>query len=271
MRVQTIETKNLLTRSKLPDADFAINPYVGCNHGCVYCYAEFIARFTGHDGERWGEFMDVKECAKPLPLKAVIGKTVLIGSVTDPYNPLEKRFEKTRNILMQLKDANARVDILTKSPLVIRDTDLLSQMSDVHVGISLSSMDEGFARLTERHAAAPRQRLETMRALNEAGIPVYAFISPIFPFFSDWRRVADHASEVAEMVCFENLNLRGRYRSAVLDLIARYYPDKARAFAAIYRDKASFTQYWRRIAGEISDYMAGRPHKIYFFHEMIKK
>ena len=92
MRVQTIEVKNLITRSKLPDADFVINPYVGCNHGCVYCYAEFMTRFTGHAGERWGEFMDVKECAKPLPLKAIAGKTVLIGSVTDPYNPLEKRY-----------------------------------------------------------------------------------------------------------------------------------------------------------------------------------
>lgn len=274
MRIQIIDVKNLLTKSKLPDADFVINPYVGCCHGCIYCYAEFVTRFTGHAGERWGEFMDVKECRTPLSLKTlkkVTCNTVLIGSVTDPYNPLENHYKKTRRLLMQLKDADARVEILTKSPLVTRDIDLLSQMKDVHVGISLSTMNKGFAEMTERHAASPRRRLETMHVLSEAGVPVYAFVSPIFPFFSDWRRVADEASKVAEMVCFENLNLRGGYKRAVLGTIAQYCPERAKAFAAIYHDKTAFRQFWQEMEAEIRAYMSGRPHKIYFFHEDIKK
>jgi DNA repair photolyase len=270
MRVNLVNVKNLLVKSKLPDADFVINPYLGCNHGCVYCYAEFMLRFSGHTGEKWGEFMDVKQCAKPLP-KKIPGKSVLIGSTTDPYNPLEKKYERTRDILRQLQDTGKHLEILTKSPLVLRDIDLLSGMKDVSVGISISSIDEKFSRLTERHAASPLQRLDAMRALSKAGISVYAFISPIFPFFSDWRRIADKAGKYADYVCFENLNLRGGYKRTVLDLIARHYPLSAEAFAGIYSSRERFTEYWKGVEGEIRSYMKGKPYRLYFFHEKIKK
>jgi len=270
MRVNLINAKNLLIRSKLPDADFVINPYIGCNHGCVYCYAEFMSRFSGHTGEKWGEFMDVKQCAKSLP-KKISGKSILIGSTTDPYNPFEKKYEKTRDILRQLQNTDSHLEILTKSPLVLRDIDLLSGMKDVSVGISISSMDEKFSRLTERHAASPLQRLDAMRALNDAGITVYAFISPIFPFLSDWRRVADKAGKYAAYICFENLNLRGGYKRTVLNLIARHYPQSAEAFGEIYRSKERFTAYWHDVESEIRSYMAGKPYRLYFFHEKIKK
>jgi len=270
MRVNTVAVKNLLVPSKLPDADFVINPYIGCNHGCVYCYAEFMSRFTGHAAEKWGEYIDVKQCDKPLPQK-VSGKSILIGSTTDPYNPFEKKYENTRGILRQLLNTNAHLEILTKSPLVARDIDLLSQIKDVRVGISLSSTDENFSRLTERHAASPRQRLDAMRVLSQAGIAVYAFISPIFPFLSDWKRVADEAGKYAEYVCFENLNLRGAYKRAVLDLVARHYPQQAEAFSGIYRDKNQFAAYWKNVEKEIRAYMKGKRYKLYFYHEKIKK
>jgi DNA repair photolyase len=270
MRVNTVNVKNLLIRSKLPDADFVINPYIGCNHGCIYCYAEFMSRFTGHAGEKWGEYIDVKQCSKPLPLKAA-GESILIGSTTDPYNPYEKKHEKTQGILRQLQNTDAHVEILTKSPLVVRDIDLLSRMKDVCVGISLSTMDEEFSRLTERHTAAPRERLDAMRKLSDAGITVYAFISPIFPFLSDWRRVADKAGRYAAYTCFENLNLRGAYKGAVLKFVERYYPKQAESFGEIYRSKERFKVYWQGVEAEIRSYMAGKPYRLYFFHEKIRK
>jgi DNA repair photolyase len=270
MVIKTVTVKNLLTPSKLPDADFVINPYIGCNHGCVYCYAGFMSRFTGHAGEKWGDFIDVKQCEKPLPQKTA-GSSILIGSVTDPYNPLEKRHEKTRDILRQLQNTQAHLEILTKSPLVTRDIDILSRIKDVSVGISLSSTDEQFSRLTERHAASPERRLDAMRTLNDAGITVYAFISPIFPFLSDWKRVADEAGKYAAYTCFENLNLRGAYKRDVLNLIARHYPKQAEAFAGIYQNREQFTKYWRGVEKEIRSYMARKPYRLYFFHEKIKK
>jgi len=270
MRVNTVNVKNLLVRSKLPDADFVINPYIGCNHGCVYCYAEFMSRFTGHAGEKWGEYIDVKQCCKSLPLK-ISGQSILIGSTTDPYNPFEKKYEKTRDILRQLQNTDSHLEILTKSPLVVRDIDLLSRIKDVCVGISISSTDENFSRLTERHAASPRQRLDAMRTLSKAGIAVYAFISPIFPFLSDWKRVADKVSKYAAYTCFENLNLRGAYKSAVLNLVARHYPQWAESFSEIYRDKKCFSTYWQDVEREIRSYMKEKPYRLYFYHEKIKK
>ena len=270
MRVNIVTAKNVVVPSKLPDADCVINPYIGCTHACVYCYAEFMSRFTGHAGEQWGEFIDVKQCDKPLPSISP-GKSILIGSTTDPYNPLEKKYGKTRDILLQLQNTEAHLEILTKSPLVLRDIDLLSGIKDISVGISLSSMDEQFSRRIERRVATPQQRLEAMRTLNNAGITVYAFISPIFPFLSDWRRVADEAGKYAAYICFENLNLRGAYKQKVLALISRHYPQCAQAFREIYQSKEAFTAYWRNTEKDIRSSMAGKPYRMYFFHENIKK
>jgi DNA repair photolyase len=110
-----------------------------------------------------------------------------------------------------------------------------------------------------------------MRKLSNAGITVYAFVSPIFPFLSDWRRVADKAGKYAAYTCFENLNLRGAYKNAVLKLVAHHYPESAKAFDEIYRNKEQFTAYWRGVEAEIRSYMTGKPHRLYFFHEKIKK
>jgi len=262
-----VDAKNLLTKSKLPDADYVINPYIGCNHGCVYCYAEFMSRFTGHAGEEWGSFMDVKKNDKPFP-KNLVGKSILIGSATDPYNPLEKRYEKTREILIRLQDTEARVEILTKSPLVLRDLDIISTQC-IRVGISLGTMDAEFARLTEKHAASPQQRLETIRVLNEARVEVYAFISPIFPLFSDWKTVANETEKYVSQICFENLNLRGGYKRRVLDLISTRYPEKSEEFSYIFNENK--VAYWQDVERQIHEYMASKPYKVYFFHEKIKK
>jgi DNA repair photolyase len=271
MKIQEVEAKSLVTKSKLPDADFVINPYGGCIHGCVYCYAEFMSRFNKHDGLAWGEYIDVKTCGRPLPLKQIAGKSVLIGSVTDPYNPLEKKYGATRRILEQLSAADCRVEILTKSPLVLRDVDLLRQFKDIRVGISLSTTDERLARLTECHAVPPSQRLEAMARLAEGGIRAYAFISPIFPYLSDWRNVAEQAAPYVEETCFENLNLRGGYRKRVLDLVREHYPAEADAFQALYQDKAALRGYWEAMADEIRSFMSGSRYKIFFFHNEIKK
>jgi DNA repair photolyase len=273
MIINHVEAKSIITKSKLPDADYVINPYIGCNHGCVYCYAEFMSRFTGHVNEKWGDFMDIKE-GYPMPKpRKFEGNCVLFGSATDPYNPLEKKYQKTRELLNLFAESKAKVkiEILTKSALVKRDMYLLTRIPGIRVGISLSTTDANFARLIERHAPSPEERFDTMRVLSEAGIRVYAFISPIFPFFSDWRAVAAEAERYAGEICFENLNLRGGYKKRVLDLIKEKYPEKYGDFEAVYNSKEAFRAYWKNEARIIEKFMKGKKHKIYFFHEEIKK
>ncbi len=271
MNIREIECKWLITKSKLPDADYVLNPYIGCNHGCVYCYAQFMSRFSGHNGEAWGGFMDIKRGGK-LSGK-LDGKNILFGSVIDPYNPLEKKYLATQDALERLLEQNTDVDveILTKSLLVLRDADLLKRFTKIRVGISLSTIDEKFARLIESHTASPKQRIDTIRKLHAHGISVYVFVSPIFPYLSDWHAVTISVSEYASQICFENLNLRANYRPDVLNLVRTHYPDIYPQFLKIYSDKECFRNYWNSEAEQIRKYMSGRNYKLYFFHEEIKK
>jgi DNA repair photolyase len=229
-----------------------------------------MSRFTGHK-ERWGEFIDVKQCVRRIDTSKLAGATTLVGSSTDPYNPFEKRFAVTRNVLEQLVGSKSRVEILTKSPLVLRDIDLLRAFSDVHVGISISTTDDDFARVIEPRAPSPSERINAMRALREAGVPVYAFISPLFPFLSDYKSVVRAVEPFVDMFCFENLNLRGAYKRVVLDAVTSRYPERSEAFAGIYGSRELFMKYWTNVENEIDEFMAGINYRVYFFHPDIKK
>ena len=124
VKIQEIEVKSVMTKSNLPVADFSVNPYVGCLHGCKYCYASFMKRFTNHP-EPWGEFIDVKYWPEIKNAKRYAGKEAFFGSVTDCYQPHEAKYKRTRALLEQLQDSGISVSIATKSDLVLRDLDLI--------------------------------------------------------------------------------------------------------------------------------------------------
>lgn len=138
-----ITTKDYLTKSNLPASDYVINPYVGCPHACKYCYASFMKRFTGHN-EKWGSFIDIKECDKPINKKKLTGKSVFISSVTDCYNQFEEKYGITRKILEQLVDVDCQVTISTKSDLILRDLDLLTKLPHLKAAFSVNTLDEQF-------------------------------------------------------------------------------------------------------------------------------
>ena len=129
IKVNHIETKSVMTKSNTPIGGYSVNPYVGCPHACKYCYASFMKRFTGHT-EEWGTFMDVKDWPKIKNPKKYAGQKVIIGTVTDGYNPLEKTYKNTRRLLEELKDSGADILICTKSDLVLRDLDLLKEINE---------------------------------------------------------------------------------------------------------------------------------------------
>jgi DNA repair photolyase len=183
MEVKEINCKSILSTSGLRDSKYSINPYRGCSHNCVYCYAPFILR----EKRPWGEFVDVKINAPEALSKETIRKkkgTILISSVTDPYQPVEEKYKITRRILEKLKDKDFSISILTKSVLALRDLDLLKKM-DCEVGMTITTLDENFAKIFEPNSSTPQRRLETLRYFKISGLKTYIFFGPLLPFVSD--------------------------------------------------------------------------------------
>src|SRR3989304_2124443 len=139
--IREIQAKSILTKSGIPGVDYCINPYVGCSHGCRYCYATFMKRYTGHT-EPWGGFVDVKITAPEIlqrQLKRARNGRGMISSVTDAYQHIESKYKPTRQCLEILLQNQSPVDILTKSPLVLRDMDIIKKFKDIEVGITITT------------------------------------------------------------------------------------------------------------------------------------
>ncbi|NVM54048.1 MAG: radical SAM protein [Candidatus Helarchaeota archaeon] len=231
----------------------------------MYCYAEFMIRFTGHKGEKWGQFLDIKTFnLNQIKPQKYNGKRILLSSVTDPYTPLEKKYQNTRKILERLIGTNAEVSILTKSKLVVRDIDLFQQFTNIAVGISISTLDENFARKIERAASTPLERLEALRKISEAGIQTYTFISPFFPEITDFKAIVEEAVDYTNYFMFENLNFRPHNIPRIMRMIKENYPKLITKYKEFQRDPSL----WDIIQVEIENYCEKRnlTYSIEFHH-----
>lgn len=266
MKINEIKTKSALTKSNLPEADFVINPYIGCQHACVYCYADFMRRFTGHGSEVWGTFVDVKTNAPETidPSRISSSDLVLIGSVTDPYQSVEAKYKLTRKCLESLLDSQPNIEILTKSPLILRDIDLLKKFKKLRVGISIGILNEEYSKELEPFAPSPQKRLDALKTLYEAGIRTYLFISPIFPEISEVYELIDKSRPFVEEILFENLNIRANNRRRILSFIRKNRPSLEDFYKGLPKNRA----YWSSLGGDIADYCRDRgiKYKIFFHH-----
>ena len=235
MEIKEIVVNDYLTKSNLPSSDYVINPYVGCSHGCRYCYASFMRRFTGHK-ENWGDFIDIKKCNKKINLKKISEKKVFLSSVTDCYNELEKKYFITRKILKELVDSDCYLSISTKSSLILRDIDLLKQMKNLTVSISINTLNEKFKNDMD-NASTIKERLNTLKELHKNGIYTVLFMSPIFPYITEWEKIIEESKEYVDEYWFENLNLRGSYKKDILDYIKDNYKEIYPKYIEIYDQK----------------------------------
>ena len=233
--IRDVETKTIMTKSSLPVGGYSVNPYVGCTHGCKYCYASFMKRFTGHT-EPWGTFLDVKHWPEIRDPQKYRGQRVVIGSVTDGYLPQEEQFGNTRRLLEQLRGSGAEILICTKSDLVIRDIDLLKEMGKVTVSWSINTLDEAF-RADMDKAVSIERRLAAMKQVYDAGIRTVCFISPVFPGITDFEAIFQRAKDQCDLVWLEKLNLRGGVKQEILDYIGEKYPHLVPLYHAIYSKK----------------------------------
>ncbi|MCW4053549.1 MAG: radical SAM protein [Candidatus Bathyarchaeota archaeon] len=203
MIVKEIYAKTILSKSKV--SDYTINHYVGCEHGCTYCYARFMKRFTGHR-EKWGSFVDVKINAARLLQHEIEKKRsgrVWISGVCDPYQPIEKRYELTRRCLEILSKHRWPVTIQTKSPLVKRDLELLRTFNDIEVGLTITTADENIRKIFEPNSPAINERIETLEKLHSAGLKTYAMIAPLLPRAEG---LVTLLSEKADYVLIDKMN-----------------------------------------------------------------
>lgn len=212
MSSNSITCKTILSKSKIPGMDYVYNPYVGCTHACSYCYAKFMKKYSHHENDEWGTFIDYKnnaiEVLKKEIKKVAPGQKVMLGSVTDIYQPIEKKYELTRKALEVFRDNDVRLFVLTKSDLVLRDIDLLSDFKNIEVGISMSCFNENDTSIIERGAVTPKRRFEAIKKLKEVGIPVYVFMSPIIPYVSKLEAVIKEITPYVDYVMAEVLNLK---------------------------------------------------------------
>jgi len=232
MIVREIQAKAILSVSQI--YDYVINPYVGCQHGCTYCYARFMKRFTGHR-EPWGEFVDVKINAPDLLQKEITRKKrgrVWVSGVCDPYQPLEKKYELTRQCLAILKQHKWPVSVQTRSPLVLRDMDIFKGAKDFEVGLTITTTDDNIRKLFEPHAPPVEARIRALDELHKAGIRTYAMIAPMLP----------GAEGLASV-------LAGKADYLIIDRMNYHYADR------VYRehglDEKLGDQFFARTAGQL--------------------
>lgn len=283
--IREIDVQSVMTKSSLPVGGYSVNPYVGCPHACRYCYASFMKRFTGHT-EAWGTFLDVKKWKPITNPHKYDGQRIVIGSVTDGYNPFEEFYGRTRLLLEQLRGTNAEIMICTKSDLVLRDLDLLKQFPKVTVSWSVNTLDENFRADMDR-AVSIERRLAAMKQVYEAGIRTVCFVSPIFPGITDVPAIIERVKTFTDLIWLENLNLRGQFKTDIMTYIREKYPKKYPLYEAIYNRKEM--GYWQALEQEIAAYAAQNqyPYRIndlpygrakqskpvlvnYFYHEKIR-
>lgn len=283
--VKEIEVQSIMTKSTLPVGGYSVNPYVGCPHACRYCYASFMKRFTRH-AEPWGAFIDVKNWKPIANPHKYDGQRIVIGSVTDGYNPYEAEFQRTRKILEELRGSNAEIMVCTKSDLVLRDIDLLKQFKKVTISWSVNTLDEQF-RIDMDNAVSIGRRLNAMRKAYEAGVRTVCFISPIFPGITDIKAIIEQVKDYSDLVWLENLNLRGQFKNDIMNYIHINRPALFPLYEEIYSKNR--LDYWKTLEEEIALYAKEHnyPYQInnlpyersekghpiivnYFYHEKIR-
>ncbi len=248
VKVKEVYCSTALSFSKL-ESDYALNPYTGCSHNCLYCYSPFVLR----ESREWGTFVDVKRNVPRILSKELQSKdgTVRIGSVTDPYQEIEKDYKVTRMCLEQLKRKGVPTIVQTKSDLVTRDIDIFKDM-DVDVGLTITSLKEDFCSMFEPGAPGAKNRLKAAEKLMENGISTWVFIGPIMPFLndgvSDLQKLVEKVNSIGiNEVYIDKLNMRAGIWKKIENVLPE---NQLKRYKEVY---ASESDYFFRKKLELAD------------------
>jgi len=274
LRVAEKLCKTALSKTRVSYYDYTINPYTGCQNSCVYCYANFMRRFSGHIQDAWGRFVDVKVnlldvLAKELPRRS--GGRIWLSSVCDPYQPLEKKYELSRGVIQLVsRYSKFSVSVLTKSALVLRDLDLLEHIKNrVDVGFTITTFKSDAQRVFEPCASRVNDRVEALRRLNEVGIDTWVFIAPILPHATEedleqgLRRIADAG---VKRLLTDRYNARGMIIRQTLQAYKKWRPniDLEKVRELLWRGDEYYHQLDGRIAQLWKEAADGSTHESAF-------
>jgi DNA repair photolyase len=246
--LREIIAKSILGKSGI--SDYCVNCYTGCMHGCIYCYARFMKRFTGHE-EPWGQFLDVKINAPDVLAREVKRRTpgwVFISSVCDAYQPAEQRYKVTRECLKILVDAGFYAGILTKSKLVTRDFDILEGHENCEVSCTLTTIDEQLRFQIEPGASPTRERIAALRAACSRGITASAFLGPFMPGLSDTDEALDALfAAIAPLplshMHADKLNPRPGVWNEVVPFLKMFHPELLETYRRHFFDMDYYRDY----------------------------
>jgi len=249
LKIKEIQCKSALSECGFSENSFCINPYVGCGHACQYCYARFMKRFVGHN-EPWGCFVDVKiniadVLEKQIKSPKYKNKLIYIGTVTDPYQPLERKYKLTRKILEVLVKYQNPIQILTKSSLILRDIDLLRKFENIEVNFTINTLDEQWRKLVEPYSSSIKERLGAAKKLSGEGIKVAAMMGPYWPFFTDAGKLFKEFKKAGISYLFtESFNMTGGNWSGVDKVLKKHYPELLPKMREIMLNKNNFDKFY---------------------------
>ncbi len=259
MKIGETSCKSIINSSGIKGVDYAVNPYIGCSHACTYCYARFMTRWY-HQGEKWGSFVDVKKNALECMMKEAPRKKhgiILFSSVTDAYQPIEKKKEITRGLLQVLKEYDYPVEILTKSSLVQRDIDILGDFTQSEVGLTITSLNDRIRSAFEPRTSPIHERLETLKQFSEAGIQTFAFLGPLLPYISEEEMevLLNILADRVNRVIVDRLNIKAGNWKDIEETMLRLRPEILPTFKEASRENS---EYYERLRDKIKRLMTER-------------
>jgi DNA repair photolyase len=251
MFINEVKCKSILNKSGISVIDYAINPYYGCAHKCQYCYAVFMKKFTGHT-EPWGDFVDVKVNA---PEKS---SRISFSTVCDPYQPLELKYQITRQCLEILMSYRHSVSILTKSTIVVRDIDILSRLHKIKVSFTITTTDEKVRKVFEPGTPSTEKRFKALRTLSHSGIRASVFVAPVLPYLSDSEKnLADILKSAklsgAEYVMFDTLNPYPKVWHNVRRLVKNHFPEAMECYDYYHSNRRMYKVRLREKIARLGD------------------
>jgi DNA repair photolyase len=244
VKIGETSCKSIINKTGISGVDYAVNPYIGCSHGCSYCYARFMTRWY-HKKEKWGTFVDVKknalQCMKREAPRKKKG-TILLSSVTDPYQPIEKKYKVTNSLLDCLLEYDFPIEILTKSSLVLRDIKIISEFTNSEVGFTITSIDDSVRKSFEPGSSSIVDRLSALEKFSEIGVPTFVFLGPILPFLSEngINELLTNIASKVNRVIVDRLNIKAGNWKSIEETLHKFYPSIINEFREASRDNSEY-------------------------------
>lgn len=272
MLITEYKPQKLLSKTVLNLADYVINPYRGCQFACNYCYVKSFKAIKKKvlKGFEYGSFVDVKINSLDLLCKEIQNenpKSVILGASTEIYQPLEKKYQLTRNILKKLSDNNVKIYLLTKSDLITRDIDILKS-TNVTVFYTINSTDNRVFKVFEKNTPNYENRLLTLQKLSDAGIKIILHVGPVLPFITDYNKIVSDVMKYVNRFEFENLNLFSVEKLLFLSIIKENFNHLYDYYVSLFNSIDVYNNYWITLKENIENSFSNKIKYEFFFHNV---